>query len=117
MTRSPSFDLVRDLLDHELIDVEGVSCGMADDVEIRVDGRECVVVALICGPDAWVPRLPAALRMLARLVGARGHARVPFAEVERLSESIHLKSRATELGLGIVDRRVGRWLARIVRAS
>jgi hypothetical protein len=40
---------------------------------------------------------------------------VPFAEVASISEVIRLRSTATQLGLGVVDRRVGRWLGKVAR--
>jgi sporulation protein YlmC with PRC-barrel domain len=109
---APGFDLMRDLLDHELQDSNGVSCGMVDDLEIDLDAKPPAVVALLVGPGAWQPRLPALLRVAVRALGGHARVRVPFGEVAEISEVIRLKSPATQLGLGVVDRRVGRWLKR-----
>jgi sporulation protein YlmC with PRC-barrel domain len=114
MIRSKTFDLVRDLLDHELVDSEGVSCGMVDDVELKSAADGLTVVALLAGPGVWSRRLPAILRLSARWMGATRRVRIPFDVVERIAESIHLKSKATDLGLGVVDRRVARRLARVM---
>jgi len=35
MSTGSSFDVMRDLLDHELQDCDGVACGMVDDVELE----------------------------------------------------------------------------------
>jgi sporulation protein YlmC with PRC-barrel domain len=109
-----AYDLMRDLLDHELVDSDGVSCGMVDDVEIDVHGH---VTALLSGGRVWTQRLPALLRVLLPSLGATGRTRIPFEQIDEISEVIRLKSRATELGLGIDDRRAGRLLARIAGSS
>lgn len=112
MTRRESLDALRDVLDHELQDVDGVSCGMVDDLEIRRDDAGLEVLALLVGPGAWQARLPALPRLVARRLFGRRRVRVPIDEVASVSEVVTLRSRATDLGLGIVDRRVGAWLAR-----
>jgi hypothetical protein len=112
MKRKPTLDALRDLLDHELQDVDGVSCGMVDDLEIRHGDDGLEILALLVGPGAWQPRLPALPRLIARRVLGHRRVRVPIAEVATIAEVITLRSRATELGLGIADRRVGGRLAR-----
>jgi hypothetical protein len=109
-----TFHLVRDLLDHELLDSEGVSCGMVDEVELRAGKDGLVVVALLCGAGVWTRRMPAMLHLAARWAGATRRTRIPFDAVDRIAEVIHLKSPATELGLGVADRRAARRLARVV---
>jgi sporulation protein YlmC with PRC-barrel domain len=117
MKRHAPFDLIRDLLDHELLDSDGVSCGMVDDVELQRRDDGVVIAALLVGPGVWSRRLPAALRVLARALGADRRTRVAFEQVESISEVIKLKSRATDLGLGIADRHASRRLARIAGSS
>jgi sporulation protein YlmC with PRC-barrel domain len=116
MNRHAGFDAIRDLLDHELQDCEGTSCGMVDDVEIRISDAGCEITALLVGPGAWQPRLPALAHYLARALAGSNRVRVPFDEVAEISETVRLKSRATALGLGVADRRASRWLARWTKA-
>lgn len=105
-------DLLREVLDHELVDANGVSCGMVDDVEFADTPRGPVPVALFAGPGAWGPRLPALAALVARgLFGVR-RVRVPWEAVDDIGETIRLKTSAGALGLGVVDRKVGRWLRR-----
>jgi sporulation protein YlmC with PRC-barrel domain len=116
MSNPIRFDVMRDLLDHELLDVNGVSCGMVDDVVLEAAPRGMQIVALLVGPGAWSSRLPALARIVVWRVAGRGRVRVPFAEVAEVSEVIRLRRAATELGLGVVDRRLGAWLKRVIGA-
>jgi len=71
------------------------------------------VAALQLGQPAWGRRLPVLLALVAeRIFGIHG-ARVGWEHVADVSEVIHLDARASELGLGELDRKAGRWLARI----
>jgi sporulation protein YlmC with PRC-barrel domain len=117
MSRS-TVDAVGEILDHELIDADGMPCGMVDDVVL--DGRPgapLAIVALLVGPGAWLPRAMWPLRIVAALVVKRRHVRVPWSAVASVQERIVLAQRASHYGLGRVDRRIGRWLARIPGAK
>jgi sporulation protein YlmC with PRC-barrel domain len=111
-----SLDLLRDVLDHEIVDVEGVSCGMVDDIELGNSAEGPRVVALLVGPGAWSPRLPALLRWLAETMVGHGVVRVPWEQVAHVAETIKLKSKASTLHLGRVDRKVGAWLSRMPKS-
>lgn len=107
-------DLCRQVLDHAVLDADDWLCGVVDDLELEGGvGTPLRVTALLVGPGAWVPRLPALFaRLLPRLVGTRC-ARVPWSEVCVVGEHIRLRSRATELGLGTVDRKLGLKIAKL----
>lgn len=107
-------DLYRQVLDHALLDSDDWMCGVVDDLEVEGDaGGALRVTALLVGPGAWVPRMPALLQvLLPRFVGARC-VRVPWSEVCVVGEYIRLRSRASELGLDIADRKLGLRLAKI----
>jgi hypothetical protein len=113
MTDRPSFDAIRDLLDYEILDVDEVPCGRVDDLELEWTEQGLVITALLVGPGAWQARLPALARLIARAWFGTSRVRVPIAELARVAEVIQLRSRATELGLGALDRRLGRWLAKV----
>jgi sporulation protein YlmC with PRC-barrel domain len=107
-------DLCRQLLDHALIDAEDMPCGTVDDVEIEGGvGEPMRVTALLVGPGAWAPRLPALFARLAAWVFGTRYTRVPWQEVGEIGEKIRLRSRAAPLGLGITERRIGLWIARL----
>jgi sporulation protein YlmC with PRC-barrel domain len=111
-----SLDLLRDVLDHEIVDVDGVSCGMVDDVELGDSADGPRAEALLVGPGAWSARLPALLRWLAEKTTGRSVVRVPWEQIAQVSETIKLKSKASALQLGRVDRKVGAWLSRMPRS-
>ena len=115
MVRKEGFtDLYRQVLDHAVLDAEDWLCGVVDDLEVEGDiGGPLRVTALLVGPGAWVPRLPALLQaLLPRLVGTRC-VRVPWSEVCMVGEHIRLRSRAAELGLDLADRKLGLRIAKI----
>ena len=103
-------DLLREVLDHELVDADGVSCGMVDDLEFADTPHGPALVALIAGPGAWSPRLPALLAWTARRLFGDRRLRVPWEQVADIGETITLKVKAEALGLGQVDRKVQTWL-------
>jgi sporulation protein YlmC with PRC-barrel domain len=108
-----SLDLLRDVLDHEMVDVDGVSCGMVDDIELSNTPRGPAVTALLVGPGAWSPRLPACLDWPVKKLFGRQVVRVPWQEVTEIGEVIKLRSTAGSLRLGRLDRKVGAWLSRL----
>lgn len=109
-------DLLREVLDHEVIDVAGTSCGMVDDIELGASEAGPTVEALLVGPGAWTPRLPALLAAACERLFGRAVVRVPWSEVIEIDETIRLASTAAALGLGRLDRKAGRWLARVPKS-
>jgi sporulation protein YlmC with PRC-barrel domain len=109
-------DLLREVLDHEVVDVEGTSCGMVDDIELGQGDAGPTVEALAIGPGVWTARLPALLALVCQRLFGRAVVRVPWSEVIEIDETIRLKSSARALGLGTLDRKAGRWLARLPKS-
>ena len=53
-----ALQLVRDVLDHEVVDAHQLPCGIVDDIEVDVQpGKGIRPVALFIGPGAWQRRL------------------------------------------------------------
>lgn len=108
-----ALDLVRDVLDHEVVDAEGVPCGMVDDLELEGNaGSTLRVCAVLLGAGAWSDRLPRPVRQLVRAVTGGDTVRIPWSEVAVTSDRIVLASTAAALGLDAPDRRIARWFER-----
>jgi sporulation protein YlmC with PRC-barrel domain len=106
--------LVRDVVDHEIVDVHQLPCGVVDDVELEfVPGRGFRVVALLVGPGAWQRRLPTWMAKVAGWIAGREEVRVAWSEVAFIGERVALRKTAAELGLGAADRRWGARIARV----
>ncbi|MFO1399163.1 MAG: hypothetical protein U1F48_19065 [Burkholderiales bacterium] len=104
--RRATFDVGHEVLDHEVVDVNGVPCGIVDDVELAgAPGEPLVVVALLVGPGAAQARLPSLVARLARALFGSAQVRVPWEDVRALGEHIALARDAQALGLGRGDRR------------
>lgn len=110
--RADGLDLFRDVLDHELLDADDVSCGMVDDIEFELGPDGLRVAALLVGVGAWSPRLPALLHWLADKAFGRAVVRVPWDKVVGVDEVVRLGASAGALGLGGADRKVNAWLRR-----
>lgn len=109
-----SIHLLRDVVDHEVVDAHQLPCGSVDDIELELDPRHGLrPVALLIGPGAWLRRLPSPIAALARGLAGNAETRVPWTEIAYIGERVALRRTAEELGLGGADRRLGRWIARI----
>jgi sporulation protein YlmC with PRC-barrel domain len=111
--KAEPLDLVRDLIDRQLIDVDGEPCGMVDEVELAIENGGWRVVGLRVGVGAWAPRLPALLQPLARAAFGQRTVRVAWSDITTIRESVRLARPAAELGLRFVDPRLQRLLERI----
>jgi sporulation protein YlmC with PRC-barrel domain len=105
MKQHGEIDLGLGLLDHQLVDSEGIRCGKVDDLELEgvQEGRPCVS-AILVGPRALAHR-----GLLGRLWSALWSGRVvrvPWDEVEDVGAGVFLRKPAAELRLGTGDRRV-----------
>jgi len=94
-------DIARQVLDHQLVDSNNVPCGKVDDVEVEGgEGGELKVKALLVGNGAASERLPELFKAVSQKLFGRRVVRVPWSEVEVITQHIKLSSRADELGLG-----------------
>jgi hypothetical protein len=80
-----------ELLDHEIVDADGNACGMVDGLEIEGSGAHARVVALLVGPGAWLPRLPALPRVVARWLLGERVVRIPVEAISDVSEVVRLR--------------------------
>jgi sporulation protein YlmC with PRC-barrel domain len=100
-SRGPDcFDLGRDVLDQQLEDAYGIPCGRVDDVELAVSPDNTITaVALLVGPGAWLPRMPALVCWIGMRMGFTGIIRIPWQEIAEIGVAIRLHRPAREYGL------------------
>jgi len=120
--REGKLDLVRQVLDHQLVDEKLVPCGKVDDLLLEWSGRGPPRVAAIAvGRRARMRRLPSRLRWL--LCPRRATSKrkadpcVPWRLVSKIDENISLSRCAADLGLDAAERRLARWLAKLPLGS
>jgi len=103
MSNPVEVDIALGILDHQLVDSEGVNCGKVDDLEVQgLDSGSPEVTEIIVGGNAWRSRGLLG-RLAARLSGNAVH--LPWSEVESVSSVVKLKRPAAELRLGRGDVR------------
>ena len=103
MSKPVEVDIALGILDHQLVDSNGVNCGKVDDLELTgLDTGSPEVVEILVGGNAWRKRGLLG-RLAARLAGDAVH--VPWAEVDSVSEVVKLKRPASELRLNRGDTR------------
>jgi sporulation protein YlmC with PRC-barrel domain len=103
MSKATEIDIGLGVLDHQLVDSEGVHCGKVDDLEIGgIDTGAPEVTEILVGGNAW--RYRGLLgRIAARFSGNAVH--VPWQEVASVTAVVRLKRPAEELRLNRGDRR------------
>jgi sporulation protein YlmC with PRC-barrel domain len=112
MNERTEVDLALGILDHQLLDRDGVNCGKVDDLELTgLDGDSPRVSHIVVGPGAWRSR--GRLGRIAARLSRSPTVLVPWAEVEAVTSLVRLARPAAELGLDRGDRR---W-ARLVRKA
>jgi sporulation protein YlmC with PRC-barrel domain len=111
--KSEPIDLVRDLLDRQVLDADGEPCGMVDDVELAQHGAALRAVAILVGVGAWGPRLPALLRPVARILFGNRTVRVAWTDIASIREAVRLARPAADLGLRFAEPRLLRAIKRI----
>jgi sporulation protein YlmC with PRC-barrel domain len=110
-------DLVRDLLDKEVIDRNGRELGRVDRIVVRIrDGAPPAVVALEIGPSALARRLGATL---GQWMEALEHAfavdqgrpvRMPISQVLDLNDHVKVDVAAGETAIATIERKLRRWV-------
>ncbi len=104
-------DLALGILDHQIVDCDGVNCGKVDDLEIAaLGGGAPEVTAILVGGGAWASRGLLG-RVAARISG--GEVRIPWAQVASVTSVVTLRTTARDAGLGAGDRRWASLVGRI----
>ena len=113
MQRPPYLDVVRMLLDHQLLDANHVECGKVDDIELEImDDGTLRATAIFTGPGASFAHLPRFFEWLARKFFGTRSKRLPWAELAIVDSRIKLRSTREALGLDELERRAAAWVAK-----
>lgn len=111
MKPSDPMRLVTQVRDLQIVDADGVHCGIVDDIELEgKPGGPLRVKALVVGPGGYSKRLPGWWQTLVRLVAGDGVVKVPWSEIEHITSRVSLASPAAKLGLGRSEARAARLL-------
>jgi sporulation protein YlmC with PRC-barrel domain len=111
MSKPVEVDIALGILDHQLVDSDGVNCGKVDDLELTgLDTDSPEVVEILVGGNAWRSRGLLG-RLLAHFAGDAVH--VPWSEVALVSEVVKLKRPASELRLNRGDPRWARLVGKV----
>jgi sporulation protein YlmC with PRC-barrel domain len=103
MSKVTEIDIALSVLDHQLVDADGLNCGKVDDLEIAgLDSNSPEIVEILVGGNAWRSRGRLG-RLAARLSGNAVH--VPWPEVDSVTSVVTLKRPAGELRLNRGDDR------------
>jgi sporulation protein YlmC with PRC-barrel domain len=111
MTTAREIDGGRELLDHQLIDRDGLLCGNVDDVELEIpEGADLpVVTALLNGPGVLANRIGGRLASAMGELHSRLHptlsgaARIPWRHVRTVDSAIHLSVSREVLDGGVFE--------------
>jgi hypothetical protein len=106
--------LVSQLIDLPLLDKDERWCGMVDDVELSGGaGKAARIDALLVGPGAYQGRVPRWLLWIVRKVAGDRITRVPRDEIRTITNAVHLRCRAEDIGLHVVEDKVRGWIPRV----
>jgi sporulation protein YlmC with PRC-barrel domain len=116
-------DLVRDLLDNQVVDRHGTKLGKVDSVIIRLsDGRAPRVAAIQVGVPTVAERVHPRLRQWVEAVERRwgvplGCTRIPWARVRSVGLDVHVDLDAERTRAFALERWLRRLIARIPGAG
>ena len=98
--RAHELDLVRQVLDGQILDRDQMPCGKVDDLEftMREDGT-LEIAAILFGPGAYLPRLPALFRWMGEKILGKRMVRIGWDQVDDIPGAIKLKVAAKSLHL------------------
>jgi sporulation protein YlmC with PRC-barrel domain len=98
--RDDTLKLAGEVRDLQIVDSEGLHCGICDDIEFRgKPGEPLTVAGLLVGPGAYKGRLPHWAFALARAIAGDRIVRVPWSAIDRITGRIFLNATGESLGL------------------
>jgi sporulation protein YlmC with PRC-barrel domain len=106
-------DLVRMVLDHQLVDADGHDCGRVDDIELDETGGKLRIRAIVAGPPAAARALWPVSRWLIRKLFGRTAAKVSWHEVDAVDSKVRLRVLAEVFRLLASEQKAARWISRL----
>jgi sporulation protein YlmC with PRC-barrel domain len=114
MNPARSIKLMSEVRDLQILDRDGVKCGVVDDIAFSGGpGRPLKIAALLVGPGAWRGRLPGWAFALVKALAGEEVVSVPWSQVQTVTSMVKLKRTAAELGLAAAEERARRRLPRL----
>ena len=113
MKPNGSLKLLAEVRDLQIVDKDGRSCGICDDIELDGGPGKLAIKALLVGPGAYEGRVPNWLFWLIKRIAGSRIARVPWSAVDKISARIFLNVTAEEVGLRKVEDRWVRKLQKV----
>lgn len=101
--REQFVDMVRSVLDRQVLDSNLFPCGKVDDIEMEGETK-LRITAILIGNGVASERLPDFARRLSQKIFGESVVRVPWEEIKVIGQEVRLWSTAEELGL---DERKG----------
>ncbi|THD34604.1 MAG: hypothetical protein E7773_14580 [Sphingomonas sp.] len=113
MKASGSLKLLSGLRDLQIVDADGVKCGIVDEIEFDGEpGKRLAIANLVVGPGALRSRLSAWIyKIVIALAGERA-VRVPWAQVESVTSVVKLRASGRSLGLTTAEDRARSYVPR-----
>ncbi|HKP46401.1 MAG TPA: hypothetical protein VJT50_07365 [Pyrinomonadaceae bacterium] len=98
--RQDYLEIVRQVLDHQVIDANNMPCGKVDDLQLESTARgELKIKSILVGNGPRSDRLPALVRAIMRPVLGKRSVAVPWKEVSVITNRVKLQKTARELQL------------------
>jgi len=97
-------DIVRQVMDRQIVDVNHIYCGKVDDIVIEIDGKP-KITAIVVGNGPASDRLPELARWISRKLFGQRQTKIPWDEVLVIRDVVKLASDAKTYG---IDERTGR---------
>ena len=114
MRRDDPLKLLSEVRDLQIVDKDGLNCGICDDLELEGGpGEPLRVAALLVGPGAYAHRLPRWLSRAFSWMAGRRITRVPWNSIDKISGRIYLSVTGEALGLRKTEDRLQTMFKRI----
>ena len=92
-------DIVRQVLDRQVVDANHYNCGKVDDIELDLSGKLPRVTAILVGNQYSSDRLPEFAKCIFQKFFGRSRVKIPWSDVSAITDDVKLAKNADEYGL------------------